>query len=152
MGIAWAPHKMEFDGDVIISGSAGANDRSDFHVVASAPGKTAVILCTLYHTTNWAQELKTDRKGFILPEARLFAEGFTPSLLADVDHACQEVAQQYLSLRGFGRLLLAHDDDASATLDVGAMSVSSNTDNEGTMVDPSSLDTEYNDAIDYSSD
>jgi len=143
---------MNFDGDVMKSGPAGANDRSCFHVVASVPGKTAVILCTLYHTTNLPQELKTDRKGFILPEARLRAEGFAPSLLADVDHACQEVAQRYLSLRGFGRLVLAHDGDASATLDVEAMSVSSNTDNEVTMVDSSSLDTEYNDAIDYSND
>ena len=76
LSIAWSAHKMEFDGDVMKSGRAGANDRSDFHIVAKVPDKTSVILCTLYHTTNWPQELKTDRKAFILPEARLLAKGF----------------------------------------------------------------------------
>ena len=154
--IAWSAHKMTFDGDVMKSGRAGANDRSDFHVVASVPGKTAVILCTLYHTTNWPQELKTNREGYNLPEARLLAEGFTSSLLVDVDHACQAVAQRCLSLRGFGPLQLAHDGDASATLDVGAMLASSNTDHDSaaleveTMVFSSSTDTEF--LADYSND
>jgi hypothetical protein len=55
------------------SGRAGANDCNDFHVVVSVPDKTAIILYTLYHKRNWPQELKTERGGFNLPEARFLA-------------------------------------------------------------------------------
>jgi hypothetical protein len=122
LGIVWSVHKMEFDGDVMASGRAGANDRSDFHIVARACGKNTIILCTLYHTINCPPELTTGREGFNMPEARLQATSFAPSLLADVDHACQGIAQQYMSRRGFNPQSLEHEGGISAIVNEDAHS------------------------------
>ena len=69
----------------------------------------------------------TEREDFILPEAMLLAKGFISSLLADVDHACQLVAQRYMSLRGFRLRVLAHDGGASATVPLVPFSQSRST-------------------------
>ena len=111
--IAWSAHKMEFDGDVMKSAP------EIMPSVTSMPWRVLVAKrrsFSAHSITPQTEELMTEREGFILPEARLFAIGFTSCLLADVDHACQVVAQRYMSLRGFRPLLLAHDGGALATV------------------------------------
>ena len=73
-----SPHKMLYD----------RNDRADFHILARARNLGAIYLCTMYHTTNYPNELTLREKNVSLSEARLLASSSFQNVFAYIDKAC----------------------------------------------------------------
>ena len=52
--VAWAPHKMKYDGTSMVSSADGANDRADYYLFARYANRDEwVELCSAYHTTHF---------------------------------------------------------------------------------------------------
>ena len=91
--IVWAPHKMQFDGEQMASSHAGANDRSDFILIAAPPrDQCSMEICTVYHTTNVPEYTSSASPLIIIPETRLLATGI-PLAMQLFDMTVQEMTQ-----------------------------------------------------------
>ena len=87
--IGFAPHKMEYDGLEMQSKVAGANERADFFLICrKANSEAGRILCTVYHTTNFAENTHSKRSHAISFESRLLFRG-SPILCDMMDTVIQ---------------------------------------------------------------
>ena len=69
--IAWAPHKMQFDGFDMSSSAPGSNDRADFMLAGFVGRSTKLVrICKVYHTTNVLKETTSGHAGIVVPEFR----------------------------------------------------------------------------------
>ena len=58
---AWTPHKIAFNGHEMQATAAGANERTDFHILLEHPYRKPLAICSLYHTTNWPEQTFSGR-------------------------------------------------------------------------------------------
>ena len=93
--IAWAAHKVRFDGFQMSSTGAGANDRADFFLLAqdALQAELPKVIATFYHTTNVPELTTTEDPHMIYPESRILCE--CPKYMNDfVDAAVWECAKR----------------------------------------------------------
>ena len=107
--IAWAPHKMQFDGFDMSSSAPGSNDRADFMLAGYVGRLTKLVrICKVYHTTNVPKETTSGHAGIVVPESRLLAQCDFP-LHDTVDQAVYQAATSLRQRRGLQiRHLPAH--------------------------------------------
>ena len=107
--IAWAPHKMQFDGFDMSSSAPGSNHRADFMLARSVgQPKKLIRICRVYHTTNVPKETTSGDEGIVVPESRLLAQCDFP-LHDTVDQAVYQAATSLRERRGLQiRPLPAH--------------------------------------------
>jgi len=98
--IAWAPHKMQFDGFDMSSSAPGSNHRADFMLARYVGRPTKLIrICKVYHTTNVPKETTSGDAGIVNPESRLLAQCDFP-LHDTVDQAVHQAATSLRERRG----------------------------------------------------
>ena len=107
--IAWAPHKMQFDGFDMSSSAPGSNDRADFMLAGYVEQLSKFVrICKVYHTTNVPKETTSGDAGIVVPESRLLAQCESP-LHDTVDQAVYQAATSLRERRGLQiRPLPAH--------------------------------------------
>ena len=98
--IAWAPHKMQFDGFDMSSSAPGSNLRADFMLAGYVEQLTKLVrICKVYHTTNVPKETTSGDAGIVVPESRLLAQcDFLPHDI--VDQAVGQAAKNLRERRG----------------------------------------------------
>ena len=71
LDLCWAPHKLAHDGVTMKATASGANDRTDFFLIANWPGaRRPIVLVDIYHTTNVPENTSSGRNNVALPESR----------------------------------------------------------------------------------
>ena len=141
--IAWAPHKMQFDGFDMSSSAPGSNHRADFMLARSVGQPRKLIrICRVYHTTNVPKETTSNDPSIVNPESRLLAQCDFP-LHDVVDEAVQEAAKSLRERLGLQKRHLPAPPAALPTLRDGDSS-SSESSNSGDPGDDErlSVDTE----------
>ena len=143
--IAWAPHKMQFDGFDMSSSAPGSNHRADFMLARSVGQPRKLIrICRVYHTTNVPKETTSNDPSIVNPESRLLAQCDFP-LHDVVDEAVQEAAASLRGRLGLQKRHLPAPPAAMPTLRDGDSS-SSESSNSGEPEDDDRLSVDTDDS------